>query len=344
MIKENRLNYFFTLLTCILLTFCLAGISSADTEVKKDTLEKDKKIVARVNGQPIYEGQLTRDVTNRLRKFKKYGMKRKSPALVKRLQEKALEKIIAEELIYQESRKLNIPDIEARISEKLKEEKGKYKSEKAFKQKLMAKKLTEIELKNSIKTKIYVDEYLKKTGLRNPEVPEEEIKDYYENSKSSFKREDSVRASHILIMVNNDAKPGEKQQTREKAEMIRQEIINGKDFAEMARKHSKDANAQKSGGDLGYINKGYMPPEFDEAAFALEKNMISDLVQTKFGFHIIKVVDKKPAGITPYDDVRDFISKFLQEDIVRKKFPLHIAKLKKKAKIKILLSESLPDK
>lgn len=342
--RTIKVHYVPILLISLICIFCMAGISSATAEVKRDTGEKGRKIVATVNEKSIYEDQLTRDVTNRLRKFKKYGMKRKSPALVKRLQEKALEKIIAEELIYQESRKLNIPDIEARISEKLKEEKGKYKSEEAFKQKLMAKKLTEIELKNSIKTKIYVDEYLKKTGLRNPEVPEEEIKDYYENSKSSFKREDSVRASHILIMVNNDAKPGEKQQAREKAEMIRQEIINGKDFAEMARKHSGDANAQKSGGDLGYINKGYMPPEFDEAAFALEKNMISDLVQTKFGFHIIKVVDKKPAGITPYDDVRDFITKFLQEGLTQKNFPLHIEELKKKAKINILLNGSLPDK
>ncbi len=83
-----------------------------------------------------------------------------------------------------------------------------------------------------------------------------------------------------------------------------------------------------------------MPPEFDEAAFALEKNMISDLVQTKFGFHIIKVVDKKPAGITPYDEVRDFISKFLQEGITQKKFPLHIKELKKKAEIEILLNGS----
>ena len=340
MIKENKTCFLFTVLTCILLKFCLAGISSADTEVKKDTMEKDRKIVATVNGKSIYEDQLTRDVTKRLRKFNKYGMKRNSPALVKRMKEKALDKIISEELIYQESRKLNIPDIEARISEKLMEEKGKHKSEEAFKKSLKSKKLTEIELKNSIKTNIYVDEYLKKTGLRNPEVPEEEIKAYYEDSKSSFKREESIRASHILIMVNNDAEPGEKQQAREKAEMIRQEIINGKDFAEMARKHSKDANAPKSGGDLGYINKGYMPPEFDEAAFALEKNMISELVETKHGFHIIKVVDKKPAGITPYDDVKDFIGKFLQERIAQKKFPLHIKELKKKAKIVISLNGS----
>ena len=338
--RTIRGHYVPILLISLICIFCMAGISSATAEVKRDTGEKGRNIVATVNGKSIYEDQLTRDVTNRLRKFKKYGMKRNSPALVKRMQEKALDKIISEELIYQESQKLNIPDIEARISEKLKEEKGKHKSEEAFKKSLKSKKLTEIELKNSIKTMIYLDEYLKKKGLRNPEVPEEEIKDYYEDSKSTFKREEAIRASHILIMVNNDAKPGEKQGAREKAEMIRQEIINGKDFAEMARKHSEDVNAQKSDGDLGYINKGYMPPEFDEAAFALEKNMISDLVQTKFGFHIIKVVDKKPEGITPYDDVKDFITKFLQGSIAQKKLPLHIEELKKKAKIEILLNGS----
>ena len=337
--KESKTIYCSILLISILFTFCLAGISSAAEVIKKDTGEKGRKVVARVNGQPIYEDQLAPDVAKGLKKFNKYGVKRKSASLIKRLQQKALDKVISEELIYQESRKLNIPDIEEKISKKIQATKNKYRSEEHFEKSLKAKKLTNNDLKESVRKSIYVDEYLKKEGVRNPEVPEAEIKDFYEGGKGSFKREESVRVSHILIKVDEGAKPEEKQQAREKAEKIRQEIIDGKDFAEMAKKYSEDGNASK-GGDLSYINKGYMPPEFDEVAFVLEKDRISEVVQTKFGFHIIKVIDKKPGGIAPYNEVRDFIGKFLQERLTQKKLASHIEELKKKARIEILLNGS----
>jgi peptidyl-prolyl cis-trans isomerase C len=337
--KESKTNYFSILLISILLTFCLAGISSAAEAIKKDTGEKGRKVVARVNGQPIYEDQLAPDVAKGQKKFKKYGVKRKSDSLVKRLQKKALDKVISQELIYQESRKINIPDIEEKISEKIQATRKRYKSEEHFEKSLKAKKLTNNDFKESVRKSIYVDEYLKKEGVRNPEVPEAEIKDFYEGSKDSFKREESVRVSHILIKVNEEAKPEEKQQARERAEKIRQEISEGKDFAEMAKKYSEDGNASK-GGDLSYIKKGYMPSEFDEVAFSLEKGKVSEVVQTRHGYHIIQVLDKKPEGIAPYNEVKNFIGKFLQERLAQKKLASHIEELKKKAKIEILLNGS----
>ena len=124
------------------------------------------------------------------------------------------------------------------------------------------------------------------------------------------------------------------EQALQKAEKIHGEILEGKDFAEMARKHS-DCNSASGGGSLRYIKRGYMPAEFDRVAFAMEKDAVSEVVKTKFGYHIIKVFDKKSAGVAPYEDVREFIKKHLQQQESKKKLEGHIGELKKKAKIEI---------
>ena len=142
-----------------------------------------------------------------------------------------------------------------------------------------------------------------------------------------------------MIKVDENAELKEKKKARKKAEKIRKEILGGKDFAEMAKKYS-DCNSASGGGGLGYKQKGYMPEEFDKVAFALKKVEVSSVVETKFGFHLIKVSEKTPEGIAPYHEVKDFIKKFLQEDESKKKLAEHLAKLKGKAKIEIFLDES----
>lgn len=335
--KESKADYFFMLLPSIFLFLFIAGTSTATLEEKKEVDDKGKKIVAKVNDKSIYEDQLAPQVEKALRKFKKHGMQKDSPDLVKRLQKKALDDVINQELLYQASKDLTIPNIDEKINEKIKEMKSRYPSEESFDASLKAKNITINDLKESIKKSVYIDKYLESKGLRNPEVPEADIKEYYEKNKGSFKREETIMASHILIKVDEAANPEEKEQARKKAEKIRQEITNGKDFAEMAKEFSGCDSASK-GGDLGYIKRGYMPEEFDKGAFALKKDDISGVVQTKYGYHVIKVVDKKPEGIAPYDEVKDFIGKFLRDGLSKKKLDSHIEELKEKARIEILLN------
>lgn len=337
--KQNKKNHFCILFACILLIFSLAGISAAASEVKKEAGEKGDKIVARVNGQPIYENALTPYVRRELKKFQKYGAKRNTSALKKRLKERALDEVIAVELIKQESRKLQVKDIDEKVDEKLKELKSRYQSEGKYKDFLKTKGRSEADVKESIKSKIYVEEYLEVKGIKNPRVPDEEIRKYYEKNKEDFRRKEYIKASHILIVVKEDAEAEEKTKAMAKMERIRKEILEGRDFAEAAKEYSEDGKASV-GGDLGYIEMGYMPPEFDAVAFSLEAGKLSDIVRTKHGYHIIKVMDRKPEGIAPYEDVKDFIGKYLQEGLVRRNRTLHIKELKSKAEIEILLNES----
>lgn len=344
--REENTHYVSMVLSLIVVVIFLTSTStsafamaSKKGAVAVKAVKEDKKVVAKVNGQPIYEDALTPFVKQEMKKYKKYSVNRDTTKIEKHLQKKALAKVIERELLYQESQKIKIEGIEEKIAERMKKAQGKYESNEEYASYLKTKGLTEQDVRDNIKRSIQVDEYLKMKGIREPEVPEEEIKAYYNRSKKSFQREETIMASHILIMVKEEATPEEREEAKVKAEKIRKEIGAGGDFAEMAKKHSEDARAP-DGGDLGYITRGYMPSEFDEAAFALKEGTVSEVVQTKHGYHIIKVMDKIPEGIAPYEEVRDFIGKFLQGQLAKKNYFSHVKDLRSKAEIEILLSDS----
>ena len=326
----------FILVATLFLTLCFMSISNSESDATKGGEIKDRVIVARVNGEPVYKDELTPFTEQELKKFKKYGMTRKqSPKVMKHMEKRALEKLIAQELLVQESRNIKVDDIEKKVDEGVKRVKIKYKTEENFKSYLESNNLTEESMRENIRKGIYIEAYLEEKGIRNPVIPEEEIKSYYEETKENYRRDEYIKASHILIKADENASQEEKDAARGKAEKIRTEIIGGKDFAAMAREFSEDGRAA-NGGDLNYIKRGFMPPEFDSVAFALKKDDVSDVVQTKYGFHIIKVFDKKPAGISPYEEVRSFIEKYLQKELSSKKMASHMEELKSKAKIEVL--------
>ena len=337
--REWKIKSGLIILSYLLVIGYFAAVPFGCSDMKKETEVEAKKVVAKVNGKPIYEEQLKPGVENGIRKFRKYGMRKESSDLVKRLQMKALDKVIDQELIYQESRKLTIENLDEKIEQRLQVKKKKYGSQKRFEKYLKVRHLTIEGLRESLRTSVYIREYLKKQGITEPEIAEDHIRKFYEGNPDNYAREETVKVSHILIKVDGNANPEEKEKARKKTDQIRKEIIEGQDFAQMAMKHS-DCNSASGGGSLRHIKRGYMPEEFDKVAFAMEEDGVSAVVETKFGYHIIKVADKKPGGIAPYEEVKDFIKTFLQQEESKKKLHAHMTELKKKAKIDILLNES----
>lgn len=131
-----------------------------------------------------------------------------------------------------------------------------------------------------------------------------EIERAYNTNLDMYSTPEQVRASHILFKT--EGKP--EAEVRARAESVLKEVKAGKDFAELARKYSEDEDTAKNGGDLDYFSRGRMVPEFEGAAFAMEPGATSDLVKTQYGFHIIKVVDKRPASIKPLEEVQQQIT------------------------------------
>jgi peptidyl-prolyl cis-trans isomerase D len=142
-------------------------------------------------------------------------------------------------------------------------------------------------------------------------LEEDDLNGYYEDNIDMFTQQKQVKASHILFMTAQDASPEEIEKIEEKAASVLERAKKGEDFAALATEFSDDTSKSK-GGDLGYFSQGRMVKEFEDAAFALEPGQISDLVKTDYGYHIIKVEDKKERSVKAYDEAKGQVDSILR--------------------------------
>ena len=140
-------------------------------------------------------------------------------------------------------------------------------------------------------------------------VTPQDIESYYNSNVQQFQTPEQVRASHVLLKTEGKDEATVRKQAED---VLKQAKAPGADFAALAKKYSEDEGSKATGGDLDYFPKGRMVPEFEQAAFAMQPGQISDLVKSQFGFHIIKVVDKKPAATRTLDETRTQIQQTLQ--------------------------------
>jgi peptidyl-prolyl cis-trans isomerase D len=134
--------------------------------------------------------------------------------------------------------------------------------------------------------------------------PQADIERTYNSNIEQYSTPEQIRASHILLKTDGKDDAA----VKAKAEDLLKQLKGGADFATLAKKYSEDEASAKNGGDLDYFSRGRMVPEFDQAAFALTPGQLSDPVKTSFGYHIIKVTDKKPGVTRPLSDVQPAIS------------------------------------
>ena len=159
------------------------------------------------------------------------------------------------------------------------------------------------------------------------ELTDEDIEYYYEDNRDAqFYSPDQVRASHILLKTNTTMSDEEKVKLRVHADELQAEAAGGADFAELATENSDDSSASR-GGDLGFFAEGAMVKPFSDAAFAMAPGEISGVVESAFGYHIIKVTEKKSAGYQPLEEVRERIERTLKMDYARDDVPEVAAEL-----------------
>lgn len=264
---------------------------------------KDRKdIVAKFQNQTITRGELH----DRLEEM--YG-------------KKTLEDMIREKIILKEAEKRKIIVSEKEIEEEFKNTKNKYPSEENFWKTMQEYGITE----EVLKKRIYVNlvgnklrENLEKEFSKDVSLTEGEIEEYFQKNKDKYLK---IRARHILV------------DTEEEAKKILEELKKGIDFAELAKKYSKCPSKEK-GGDLGFFGKGEMVKEFENVAFSLKEKEISGIVKTKYGYHIIKLEEKKGEKL---EDVKEMIGEELSKEKVSKMINEWFEKIKKEANIEINL-------
>ncbi len=144
---------------------------------------------------------------------------------------------------------------------------------------------------------------------------EARVREAYDAQSSRFHVPEQIRARHVLVRVARDATPEQRSAAEQRANTVLERIRSGESFEEVAKSTSEDPGSKDRGGDLGFFRRGTMVPEFEQAAFALEPGAVSDLVKTDFGFHVIRLEEKKPAEERAFDDAkRELASELLKND------------------------------
>jgi len=173
-----------------------------------------------------------------------------------------------------------------------------------------------------LKKRIIVDTYLKKKLETSAKISDEELKSFYEKNLDKFKAADQVRASHILVKTEQEAKD------------ILAQLKGGAKFEELAKTRSIDSSASK-GGDLGWFGKGNMVPVFEKTVFGLKEGETSGIVKSEFGYHIIKLTGKRSAGTRPLEEVKEQIRAALAPQKQQQAFMQLKEELRKGAKIEL---------
>lgn len=254
------------------------------------------------------------------------------------LEKEVLEQLINRELLYQESQRKGIRIREAEVDEELKALKKGFPSDAEFKSVLKEANLSEVEVKSQIERGLAIDEFITGHFVVKVTISDDEVRAYYESHPESFEQPEQVRASHILIRIDPQEDRSKRSSARKKIEEIRQKLRKGEDFAAIAREFSQCPSSAK-GGDLGYFRRGQMTKPFEDAAFALRPGEVSDLVETKFGYHLIKVFEKKPETAMAFEDIKEGLGRYLTQEKIQKEVSLYVQKLKKNAKVEVYLTE-----
>ena len=200
-------------------------------------------------------------------------------------------------------------------------------------------KISEAELKSQLRKSIAIQQLVDKKFVQKIDVPEKEVKAFYQSHPNSFKEPEQVRARHIIIKVDSEADESKKSAAIKKLKEIQKRLGNGEDFEMLAKAYSEGPSAA-NGGDLGYFTKGQMVKPFEKAAFDLSPGKVSDIIETEFGYHLIQVIDKKPESTIEYESIKDKIQNYLKQRKVQEEVNLYIEKLKDNAKVEIYLKEN----
>jgi len=304
----------------------VADKAKATDKAKAETRAAD------VNGKVITKSDLDKEIARTEQRFQGMGYTL-DEAKRAEMQKQVLDELIGAELLFQESHAKGIVVDKAALAARMDDLKKKFPTDAEFKAMLTKFNLTEDGIRAKMGQVMAIEQLIETQVASKITVTDADMKGFYDGNPTSFAMPEQVRARHILIKVAKDADEAIKKAAREKIDKLLAQTKKGGDFAELATKNSEDSSAEK-GGDLGFFSKEQMVAPFADAAFALKAGEISPVVESPFGFHIIKCEETKPASTVPFETAKERIGQYLKQQEVQKKVQELVQELRTKGKVK----------
>ena len=248
-----------------------------------------------------------------------------------------LEEMIKEKLI--EKRASEIKVTEEEVNETFKKFTATLGPEEEVKKQIVASGQTVEGVRDNIRASLKQDHWLEAEVDKKGGVSDADAETFYKSNGDKFVQPPQVRASHILLRVEPEAKPAEIAAKEKAATAIAARVKKGEDFSKLAKELSEDPSAKENSGDLDFFDKEQMVPEFSKAAFAMKKGEISEPVRSQFGYHVIKVTDRREGETVPLEKVKPRLVAFLKNQKVEELKK----EIRDKAEVKINLPEPPPE-
>ena len=289
-------------------------------------------VAATVNGTEILEPKLQNAITNYMREQGSDAGAARLPENLQQVRSMVLDILIGQELLWQAaSRDKTIVD-DAEVDQVFERVQAQFEDKTDFDLKLKNGGFTQEtyydDLRQRLSAQKWIDRFIK-SGI---EVSADEVHAFYVDNAEKFSRPEQIRARHILIKLQTGASDEARDNARKLLTDIGQQIKDGADFAALAKQKSQGPSAP-AGGDLGYFSRGQMVAPFEAAAFALEPGQVSEIVETRFGLHLIQLVDRKPSTRVEEQEASGEIRAYLMELKYRQGIEEAMAKLKAEAVI-----------
>ena len=285
-----------------------------------------------VNDIPITETDVALEIKRIL--FQAKAMRQPiDESMMGSMRDKVIDSLINRELLYQRSKAKGITTDAEEIDNSIDQIKQKLEAGQSFESLLAEMGITIETMRTQVGQANAIQKLIEVVVYPKAMVSEKESRIFFENNPQYFQKPEEVKASHILIQVAPDAGDEEKLAARKKIEEVQIKIEAGNDFAELARQYS-EGPSNVNGGDLGYFDRKKMVKPFSDAAFALKPGEVSDIVETRFGFHLIKVYDKKAKSAYVFEDIKDRLREILRQQKIQDETVRYLEELRKTADVK----------
>ena len=307
--------------------------AATDPAAAKPLPEKLPDVLARVNGETITLEEVEDFVRNLEGRAGGPMPAEQRPQVYRGV----IDQMVGYKLLLQEAKARKVTVLDAEVEARIDEVRKQFPSEDLFMQTLISRNLTLDRMRSDARGEIAISRLIEKEIADKVALKPGQVEDFYKQNPEQFKQPERVRASHILIKFPEDADAAARTQAKTKAQQILKDVKAGKDFGALAKQHSQDPGSAVNGGDLGFFQQGQMVGPFNDAAFSLKPGAVSDLVETQFGYHIIKVAEKQPGRTVPLEEVRPKVEQFLQHQNRESQTDEFVKSLRAKGKVEILV-------
>ena len=293
--------------------------------------------VAIVEGQPIKKAELEQAFENVLA-----AQKIPIASLPAEQRESGyrmiLDEMIIDKLLLKRSAETKVTDEE--VAAQFERIKANFGTEEELQKQLAAAGQTVDKVKTGLRERLRQERWIDEQVKGKDEVTDAEVEDFYKKNPDQFKAPEQVRASHILISVAQDAKPEVVTEKQKAAEAIAARVKKGEAFDKLAKELSEDPSAKQNSGDLDFFTKEAMVPEFANKAFSMKKDEISDPVRSQFGFHVIKVTDRKDPEVVTLEKSKPQLLAYLKRQKKQAEVQKVVLDMRAKADVKVNLPEA----